>query len=181
MNWKEFNSAAPEVARAGKDLIDQAGVVLVGTLRKDGSPRISPVEALIAGDHLYIGMMPDTFKVQDLLRDRRCTVHNLISNRYAPEGEFKLHGLAINVHDPDQRKFFCDEARKRTGWSPEALPFQLFTVDIQSAGMFSHDGGKRILRRWRVGDDVKAFKQGMRGKLTPVSVRPSRRKTQKRA
>src|SRR5262245_36318165 len=56
MNWNDFNSAAPELAEAGQKLFDRTGVVLVGTIRKGGGPRISPVEPLLAEGRLYLGM-----------------------------------------------------------------------------------------------------------------------------
>jgi hypothetical protein len=168
MNWEEFNTAAAELAGAGEQLIERTGVVLVGTLRKDGSPRISPVEPLIAGGRLYLGMMPESFKAQDLLRDGRCTIHSLISDKNAPEGEFKLHGLALIVQDPDERKLYCDELRKKIGWSPEGMPFHLFSVDIRSAGLFVHDGAAaRLVKRWRAGAPVKSFRQGIDGGMKP--------------
>ncbi len=40
MNWKEFKSAAPELAARAEELFESTGVLLVGTVRKDGSPRI---------------------------------------------------------------------------------------------------------------------------------------------
>ncbi len=166
MNWNEFKTAAPELAEAGEKLFERVGVVLVGTLRKDGSPRISPVEQLIAGGQLYLGMMPRSLKAQDLLRDGRCTVHSLISGKTAPEGEFKLHGLAVNVQDQAERKFYCDELQKKIGFSPEGMPFHLFSIDIRSAGLFGHDGGSaRLVKRWRAGEPVKAFRQPIDGTL----------------
>ena len=168
MNWEEFNTAAPELAQAGEKLFERVGVVLVGTLRKDGSPRISPVEPLIAGGQLYLGMMPESFKAQDLLRDGRCTIHSLISDKQAPEGEFKLHGLAVNVQDPAERKLYCDELQREIGWSPAGQPFHLFSLDIHSAGFFSQDGGTaRLVKRWRAGEPVKAFRQGIDGRMKP--------------
>jgi hypothetical protein len=168
MNWDEFKAAAPELAEAGEKLFERVGVVLVGTLRKDGSPRISPVEQLIASGQLYLGMMPESLKAQDLLRDGRCTIHSLISDKHAPEGEFKLHGMAINVQDEAERKFYCDELLKKIGFSPEGMPFHLFSIDVRSAGYFCHDGGSaRLVKRWRVGEPVKAFRQPIDGCLKP--------------
>lgn len=168
MNWSEFKIAVPELAEAGERLFERTGVVLLGTIRKDGSPRISPVEQLFAGDQLYLGMMPESFKAQDLLRDGRCTVHSLISDKTAPEGEFKLHGVAINVQDSAERQLYCDELKKKIGWSPEGMPFQLFSIDVQSAGYFRHDGGSaRLLKRWRAGEPVKSFRQPIDGSLKP--------------
>jgi hypothetical protein len=168
MNWDEFKAAAPELAEAGEKLFERVGVVLIGTLRKDGSPRISPVEQLIVGGQLYLGMMPNSLKAQDLLRDGRCTVHSLISDKHAAEGEFKLHGVAVNVEDRGERKFYCDELLKKIGFSPEGMPFHLFSIDIQSAGFFAHDGGSaRLVKRWRAGEPVKAFRQPIDGSLQP--------------
>jgi len=88
----------------------------------------------------------------------------LISDKHAPEGEFKLHGLAVNVQDPAERKLYCDELLNKVGWSPEGMPFHLFSIDILSAGVFSHDGGAaRLVKRWRAGEPVKAFRQGIDG------------------
>jgi hypothetical protein len=168
MNWDEFKIAAPELAEAGEKLFERVGVVLIGTLRKDGSPRISPVEQLIAGEQLYLGMMPESLKAQDLLRDGRCTVHSLISDKNAAEGEFKLHGLAINVQDPAQRQLYCDELKKKIGWSPEGMPFHLFAVQVQSAGLFLTESGMaRQVKTWRAGKRIESFRQGVDGKLIP--------------
>jgi hypothetical protein len=168
VNWDEFKNAAPELAEAGEKLFDRVGVVLIATLRKDGSPRISPIEQLITAGQLYLGMMPESFKARDLLRDGRCTIHSLISDKNAPEGEFKLHGSAVNVQDQTERKLYCDELKKKIGWSPEGMPFHLFSMDIRSAGIFTHDGSAaRLVRRWRSGEPVQTFRQGVDGVMKP--------------
>lgn len=175
MNWNEFKAVAPELAEAGEKLFERVGVVMVGSLRKDGSPRISPVEPLFAGGELYLGMMPESFKAQDLLRDGRCTIHNVISDKNAVEGEFKVNGLARNVQDEAERQLYCDELKKKIGWSPEGLPFYLFAVQVQSAGLFLMQGhadntnDARLVKKWRAGNKVETFKQGVDGKLTPVN------------
>ena len=47
MNWEDFRRSGPELAALGKERFDGTGLVLIATLRKDGWPRISPVEPLI--------------------------------------------------------------------------------------------------------------------------------------
>ena len=71
MHWNEFATAAPELARLGEERFEKWGLCLVGTIRKDGSPRISPVEPLITGGKLYLGMMWRSKKALDLIRDSR--------------------------------------------------------------------------------------------------------------
>jgi hypothetical protein len=169
MNWNKFKASAPELAEAAERLFEHKGAILLGTLRLDGSPRISPVEHLFAGSELYLGMMPESLKAQDLLRDPRCTVHNIISDKQAVEGEFKLHGVAKNVQDSAERQLYCDELKKKIGWSPEGLPFHLFAIDVRSAGLFqtADDQMSRTVKRWRAGGEVEIFRQGVDGRLTP--------------
>jgi hypothetical protein len=57
MRWDEFAEACPEIAALAQRRFAKDEVVMVGTLRKDGSPRISPVEPELAAGHLFLGMM----------------------------------------------------------------------------------------------------------------------------
>ena len=54
---------------------------MLGTLRKDGAPRSSPVEVIFTEGQLYLGMMLRSKKALVLLRDSRCTIHSATSNR----------------------------------------------------------------------------------------------------
>jgi hypothetical protein len=159
MNWEQFKGAAPKLASKAEELFEVSGVVLVGTIRKDGSPRISPVEPLIVDGELYLGMMWQSYKALDLLRDPRCTVHSAVRDRHASEGEFKLHGRASDVRDLEMRRRFCDALYEKIGWKPEEPDYHLFTVDIMSAALFSTAGNQRVVKRWRVGEQVSEFRQ----------------------
>ncbi len=94
MNWNEFAQAAPDLAQAGEERFERWGLILLGSVRKDGTPRVSPVEPLIVGGELMLGMMWQSKKALDLLRDPRCLVHSIITDRKGNEGEFKLRGRA---------------------------------------------------------------------------------------
>ena len=54
VTWGEFAGAAPELAALGEAQFASTGLALVGTLRRDGWPRISPVEPLIIDRQLYL-------------------------------------------------------------------------------------------------------------------------------
>ncbi|MFN0110131.1 MAG: pyridoxamine 5'-phosphate oxidase family protein [Blastocatellia bacterium] len=174
MNWNDFKTAAPELAEAGEKLFERVGVVMVGSIRKDGSPRISPVEPLFAGNELYFGMMPDTLKAHDLLRDGRCTIHNVISDKNAAEGEFKINGVMRTVEDESERQLYCDGLKAKIGWSPAGLPFALFAVQVQSAGIFIMSGHAedptqgRTVTIWREGELAQTYRQAIDGKLIPT-------------
>jgi hypothetical protein len=71
MIWREFEEAAPELAALGRRRFAQTRVALLGTIRKDGSPRISPIEPNVVLGHLLLGALAESHKALDLLRDPR--------------------------------------------------------------------------------------------------------------
>ena len=83
MIWAEVEAAAPELAQLGKERLDRLRVALLGTLRKDGSPRISPVEPYFVQGHLLFGAMTWSLKARDLLSDPRCVLHSAVTARKA--------------------------------------------------------------------------------------------------
>ena len=99
-SWPDLEQAAPHITRAGRELLNQARVALLGTLRPDGSPRISPVEPYFARDQLIFGLMTWPGKARDLRRDPRCVLHSTISGPDAGEPELKLYGLTAAAGDP---------------------------------------------------------------------------------
>ncbi len=74
--WAEFESAAPEIAEAGKKLLYQFGVGLayLATLRKDGAPRLHPICPTVVDGRLCALIGP-TPKRADLRRDGRYALH----------------------------------------------------------------------------------------------------------
>ena len=158
--WPAFKEAAPELAAQAEELFEEVGVVLLGTIRKDGSPRISPVEPLFVDGELQLGMMWQSLKALDLLRDPRCTVHNCITDRMAPHGEFKLHGVAAGIQDLDRRKRYCEELKKKINWAPKEPKFHVFEIaDIKSAALFFNEETTRKVTRFRPGDGVEEITQ----------------------
>jgi hypothetical protein len=140
-------SSPAEDAAAGRERIERTGLVLVGTIRRDGTPRISPVEPLIVDGQLYLGMMWRSKKALDLLRDPRCLVHNTISNRNGAEGEFKLRGHAVDVQDADVRERYCQALYESIDWRPEE-PYHLFSVDIDSASFVTYKDEEKFVKHW---------------------------------
>jgi len=154
VNWADFADAAPELARLGDERFDAFGLVLVGTIRKDGRPRISPVEPLITGGELFLGMMWQSKKALDLLRDPRCVVHSLLTKTDASEGEFKLWGRAVDVQDPAMRERCADAYEAKINWRPSE-PYHLFAIDIESVSYVRSTGEGQLVMRWRPGSVVK--------------------------
>ena len=127
----------------------------MGTLRRDGSPRISPCELDLVGDELMLGMMPRSPKALDLRRDDRCVLHSCVSDRAGTEGDFKLYGRAREVDDAATIDAYRAALKARIDWEPPG-EFHLFAIDVESAGfvVFGDDAfgmawdPERGTRRW---------------------------------
>jgi hypothetical protein len=64
VKWQDLEVSAPEIAQLGRQSLDRARVALLGKLRKNGFPRISPVEPYFAEGHLLFGAMAWSSKVR---------------------------------------------------------------------------------------------------------------------
>jgi hypothetical protein len=153
VSWAEFAAEAPELAELGAARFDASGLCLVGTLRRDGWPRISPVEPLIAHGHLYLGMMPRSTKALDLQRDQRCVVHSTTSDKAGTEGDFKLYGHAVEIGEPSERDRYGEALYEAIEWRPEG-DFHLFAIDVAAAAFVQIEGGAMRIRTWRPGEPV---------------------------
>ena len=132
MTWGQFAEREPELAAIGKAQFARTGLVLVGTLRRDGWPRISPVEPFIVDGELYLGMMWQSRKAVDLKRDARCVLHNTVSDKEGSEGEFKVYGRALDVTDLEERRRFGNAVFEAIGFRPEEPEFHCFAISIES-------------------------------------------------
>lgn len=145
MNWAEFALAAPELAALGREAFEGQHLSILGTLRADGWPRISPCEIYFVGGELMLGMMRNSRKAFDLRRDARITVVNGQAERIPRHGDFKIYGRAVEVVDPEMREAYGQTIFAAIDWRPEE-PYPLFAVDIASAGYISFGKGSRVLR-----------------------------------
>ena len=148
VDWEEFKRADPELTALGEERMEATGLVLLGTLKKNGFPRISPVEPLLTMGRLYLGMMWQSRKALDLLRDPRCTVHSTVSDRHGSEGGFKLYGRGLEIRDLEERRLYSEALHEKIGFKPEEPEFHLFAVDIESAAYAVIRDGEWFRRIW---------------------------------
>lgn len=144
MNWLEFETAAPELAAFGLAGFRVQNLCLLGTLRADGWPRISPNEVYVVGGELLLGMMRDSFKSKDLERDSRITVMTPQCDREAKLGDFKIYGRSVPVADAALRARYADVVFEAIDWRPTE-PYPLFAVDIERAAYISFGDLRRLL------------------------------------
>jgi len=112
--WREMEVGAPQIARLGADRLNATRVAMLGTLMRDGSPRISPIEPCVANGHLLVAAMTWSGKAADLRRDPRYVLHSAVTEPDSGAGELKLHGRAA-IASPAVR-------REAVGWWSELPP-----------------------------------------------------------
>jgi hypothetical protein len=98
--WRDVEQAEPGFAQRVRELFDARKHKTIATLRADGSPRISGIEATFEAGELSFGSMPNARKGVDLRRDPRFALHSATvdpvegSEAHWP-GEAKISGRAI--------------------------------------------------------------------------------------
>jgi hypothetical protein len=147
--WADFQSAAPELAAQGRELIDRFGFVLVGTIRRDGTPRISPVEVRVVQGHLMLVMIRGTHKVGDVLRDPRLVLNTPVFDPADPGCELKLRGRAVAVEDRGLLEAAAEATEAASGWRPPA-DWHFFSVEVEDVALMEWDRGALAMTRWVV-------------------------------
>ncbi|HUB42651.1 MAG TPA: pyridoxamine 5'-phosphate oxidase family protein [Streptosporangiaceae bacterium] len=147
--WHEMELDAPEIARLGIERLSAARLAMLGTIRRDGSPRISPIEPYILDGGLLVGAMTWSAKAADLRRDPRYVLHSAVTSPDSGEGELKLYGRAVAA-DAALRTQTAD-----AWWA--ALPPDkaiVFALAIAQALFVSWDleGGVMTVHRWSARD-----------------------------
>ena len=149
MRWSQIGVSQPRLAELGLRRLIEPGVVLVATIRRDGTPRLSPVEPLVLDGALWLSMMWRSAKAVDLLRDPRILVHSVISSRDGAEGEFKVRGVARAEDDPAVQRRYADAVAGALGWDPQPGLFHLFELDVREVAVIRYEtatGDQRVAR-----------------------------------
>ncbi|WP_214407967.1 pyridoxamine 5'-phosphate oxidase family protein [Pseudonocardia lacus] len=114
--WKDVEDAEPEFAERVRKIFDAGENKIIATIRADGSPRVSGIEAQFRDGELTFGSMPNARKGADLRRDPRFALHapspDPPADRTTWAGDAKLSGRAVRVgpltEGPDGELFRAD-------------------------------------------------------------------------
>ena len=99
-NWAGFRAAEPALAKEVQQRFEKYRHHVLATLRKDGSPRVTGIEADFRFGELWLGMMPGSRKAQDLQRDPRFALHaNPGPDADMADGDVRVAGRAMEVTD----------------------------------------------------------------------------------
>lgn len=131
-SWGEIEREAPDLARDARTLLDAHVHKTIATLRADGSPRISGIEAKFIDEagidaDLWFGSMPGSRKSADLARDARFSLHSGSDDPPEWRGDAKLSGLAEEVVDLDRKR----EIFKAMGAEEVSDDSALYRADVR--------------------------------------------------
>jgi hypothetical protein len=154
-SWSDLTGAAPDVAELARARIEAHGLALIATLRRDGSPRISGIEPLIAAGELWLAMMPRSRKAADLDRAPRFALHNATVDKQVTEGDVKIDGRAIDASDDSVAiDHFVAAFTAATGNPPPPGPFRLFRADIRAVATIRPAGDHLAIDWWSEHDGL---------------------------
>src|SRR5437773_1516912 len=137
--WRTLRTAAPELAAIGEERLLHFGLATLGTLREDGSPRISTIEPHIAAEELVFALIRGSAKALDLGRDPRCTLHSIIDDPDSGDPELTIRGRFVEVDDETRR------ADPNAWWlSYEEEAPLVGTIDLEATALmrFDTEGGE---------------------------------------
>ena len=150
--WGEVEAAAPELAGAARAAFDAHKHKMMATLRADGSPRLSGIEALFHDGQLWLGMMDGSRKAHDLLRDPRLALHSATVDPELATGDARISGQALVVTDPSTFEAYVRAQSGASGQEPPGV-FHLFTVDVSEVVLvgLGDPADHLVIESWREG------------------------------
>ena len=151
--WDGFAASAPTIAGVFARRHAATGhLCMLGTLRPDGFPRISPMEPRLFEGELWIVGMPDTAKFADLAADPRFTLHTATVDTHVAEGDAKVWGTVEHVGDAALHQRFAEALFAETGLDLRGETFgQFLRAEIVGASAVAVGGGHLDITVWREG------------------------------
>ncbi|MEU7485665.1 pyridoxamine 5'-phosphate oxidase family protein [Streptomyces sp. NPDC042319] len=154
VGWPEFAAAEPALAEWTVRRFGAYAHHVLATLRADGSPRLTGLEADFRGGELWLGMMPGSWKARDLRRDPRFALHaNPGPGADAADGDVRIAGRAVEVGDAEALARYAAEVEM-------PLPFHLFRAELTEVVRTHVEDPHIVLETWRPGRPVRTVRRG---------------------
>ena len=149
-SWGEVERSAPELAARALAFLEAGKHKTIATLRRDGAPRISGIEADLAQGELWFGAMWRSVKALDLRRDPRFALHSASVDPPEWTGDAKVSGRAVEVEDEETKA----AVRSAAGGEPPPGPYHLFRADIAEVAVvrLGDPADHLVIELWRDGE-----------------------------
>ncbi len=153
-SWADFEAEAADLAVAVHARLTATLHSILGTLRADGAPRLTGLEVHFGDGELWLAMMPDSRKADDLRRDPRFALHSAPDVALV-DGDAKLGGRAILVTDDDVIARFVDRL-------PMELPpsgMALFRAELTEASLARVEDDFMVIDVWHPGEPLRQVRR----------------------
>jgi hypothetical protein len=168
-SWDEVERAAPELAAAVRDRFDAHRHKVLGTLRADGSPRLSGIEVTFRDGEMWLGMMPGSRKVSDLRVDPRLAVHSATVDPDLADGDARITGRAVEVTDAGAMAALVEGGDRHADAAPEGSRSEagappeghVFRVDVTEVMLLKvgHPADHLVIETWAAGRGVRRIER----------------------
>lgn len=136
--WADVERVAPQLAgRVLARFLCHPHHIL-GTLKADGSPRLSGINVMCSEGVLWFGSMPGAMKAADISRDPRIALHSAPLHESLEGGDVQISGSAVPL-----------DASRVMQWRPETpADGVFFSVLIHSMHVVEVDGDNLVVTMW---------------------------------
>ncbi len=154
--WEEVTASAPEFAESARGYFDAHTHKTIATLRRDGSPRISGIEAAFVDGDLWFGSMWQARKALDLQRDPRFALHSASADPPGWAGDAKVSGQVEEITDPARLAAMLGAI----GGDPSA-PTHLFRAELAEVVLtrLGDPPDHLVIELWREGEELRRIER----------------------
>jgi len=153
VGWSVVEAEVPEFAGRVRERFAAYRHHVLASLRKDGAPRLTGLEADFRHGELWLGMMVGSRKALDLRRDPRFSLHaNPGPGADLSRGDVRVSGRAVEVTDP------AVVARYAAAVGPPE-PFHLFRAELTEAVRTYSAGAYVVLESWAPGRPLRTIRR----------------------
>ncbi|MEU7021150.1 pyridoxamine 5'-phosphate oxidase family protein [Streptomyces sp. NPDC046203] len=154
ISWSAFEAADPGLAATVRERFGQYTHHVLATLRADGSPRLSGIEADFRDGELWLGMMVNSLKARDLRRDPRfALLANPGDGTDMGGGDVRVSGRAVEITDPERIAWYVGESG-----APE--PLHLFRAEPAEVVRTRVEGEEIVFQVWNPGRRTRVLRRG---------------------
>lgn len=155
-SWADFRTAEPDFADVVQARFEDFRHHVLATLRTDGSPRLTGLEADFREGELWLGMMIGSRKALDLRRDPRFSLHaNPGSGSETEGGDVRVSGRAVEVTGADDLRRYASGLPE--GEQPER--FHLFRTELSEVVRVHVEDPYIVFEVWHPGRALRTIRR----------------------
>ncbi|MFF9480680.1 pyridoxamine 5'-phosphate oxidase family protein [Streptomyces sp. NPDC014733] len=153
VGWAVAEAREPGFVREVRERFGRYRHHVLGTLRADGSPRLTGLEADFRFGELWLGMLTGSRKGADLHSDPRFALHaNPGPGTDLSDGDVRVSGRAVHMTDKEVIRRYAHEVRP-----PE--PFLLFRAEVTEIVRVAVRDATMIIQSWRPDEGLRTVRR----------------------